>query len=233
MSEVVEVVGEAKDDLERAVCPDGSCTGVLGDDGRCKQCGKSAASTEPPPAHTCALCQASFAAGTGSFANGKPLCGACTQQVERDFEEQQRNARIAPAFALGLAGAVAGAVVWAGIVIATDFAIGYIAVLVGFLAGYGVRRGVGRARTPLVRWIAVGCAVIGLLLAKFIIVVHVAKTFVAQKNGIDVSYLDPIWFKVFWRAFPETLTAFDALWLFLAVGAAARQVRPVQLQLIR
>ncbi|HEX7839359.1 MAG TPA: hypothetical protein VF469_17900 [Kofleriaceae bacterium] len=232
MSEVVEVAGEAKDP-EHALCPDGACTGVLGDDGRCKQCGKSAASTEPPPARTCALCQASFAAGTGSVANGKPLCGACTQQVERDFEEQQRSARIAPAITLGLAGAVAGAAVWAGIAIATDFAIGYIAVLVGFLAGYGVRRGVGRARTPLVRWIAIGCAVIGLLLAKFVIVVHVVKTVLAQMNGIDMPYLDPIWFKVFWKTFPETLTAFDALWLVLAVSAAARQVRPVQLQLIR
>lgn len=29
------------DDDERALCPDGDCTGLLGDDGRCKVCGKA------------------------------------------------------------------------------------------------------------------------------------------------------------------------------------------------
>ena len=32
------------DDEERRLCPDGACTGLLGSDGKCKECGKSAAS---------------------------------------------------------------------------------------------------------------------------------------------------------------------------------------------
>ena len=33
---------EAPDDFEnRALCPDGSCVGVLGDDGKCRVCGRS------------------------------------------------------------------------------------------------------------------------------------------------------------------------------------------------
>ena len=32
---------EAFDD-DRQLCPDGSCTGLLGADGKCKECGKSA-----------------------------------------------------------------------------------------------------------------------------------------------------------------------------------------------
>ena len=37
-------------DLEnRELCPDGSCTGVLGADGRCKECGRSASGAAPDP----------------------------------------------------------------------------------------------------------------------------------------------------------------------------------------
>ncbi|MGZ3408141.1 MAG: hypothetical protein ACXVAN_16945 [Polyangia bacterium] len=37
-------VDEAFDDEERQLCPDGACTGLLGSDGKCKECGRSAAS---------------------------------------------------------------------------------------------------------------------------------------------------------------------------------------------
>jgi len=37
------VVGGGDDDLERrALCPDGGCIGVIGDDGNCKVCGRAA-----------------------------------------------------------------------------------------------------------------------------------------------------------------------------------------------
>lgn len=35
---------EVFDDEERQLCPDGACTGLLGPDGKCKECGKSTAS---------------------------------------------------------------------------------------------------------------------------------------------------------------------------------------------
>ena len=34
----------AFDDEDRQLCPDGACTGLLGSDGKCKECGRSAAS---------------------------------------------------------------------------------------------------------------------------------------------------------------------------------------------
>jgi hypothetical protein len=229
VSDSVDVGKDVAD--ARVLCSNGACVGVIGDDGLCKLCGQSPAAA-PAAAPACALCGSSVAAGTGSLANGRSLCATCTAQVERDFQEQTRNARVGPAIALGLVGAIAGAAVWAGIAIATQLAIGYVAVLVGFLAGYGVRRGAGRTRTQLIRGIAIGCAVFGLLLAKFIIVVQAVAAFALEKHGVHIPYFDLVWFKVFWSVFPGTLTAFDALWLFLAISAAARQVKPIQLQLI-
>ena len=40
---VDEMQSEAFDD-DRQLCPDGACTGVIGSDGKCKECGRSAAS---------------------------------------------------------------------------------------------------------------------------------------------------------------------------------------------
>lgn len=216
----------------RALCPDGACVGVIGDDGRCRVCGGSGTAATAP-SMTCALCQASFATGTGALANGRPLCASCTTQVELDLAAERTSSGVLLALALGLVGAIAGAAVWAGIAIATDFEVGYVAVLVGFLAGYGVRRGAGRGRTLLLRGIAVGCAVLGLLLAKFIIIVQVVAAAVLRQDGIEVPYFDTIWFKVVWELFPDTLTPFDALWLFLAIGAAARQLTPTPTNLVR
>lgn len=41
----------AKFDPHRRLCPDGGCIGVIGSDGRCRVCGRSAsgAKDEPPP----------------------------------------------------------------------------------------------------------------------------------------------------------------------------------------
>jgi hypothetical protein len=42
-------MGEDDLDLEsRQLCPDGNCTGLLGEDGRCRECGKSASGEEAP-----------------------------------------------------------------------------------------------------------------------------------------------------------------------------------------
>jgi len=35
-------MNDAKFDTKRRLCPDGSCIGVVGDDGRCKVCGRDA-----------------------------------------------------------------------------------------------------------------------------------------------------------------------------------------------
>jgi len=45
-------MSEGKFDSHRRLCPDGACIGVIGDDGRCRVCGRSAAGggNDPAPA---------------------------------------------------------------------------------------------------------------------------------------------------------------------------------------
>ncbi|MDB5093075.1 MAG: hypothetical protein JWO85_1176 [Candidatus Eremiobacteraeota bacterium] len=60
---------------------------------------------------------------------------------------QSRTARLAIGTLGAIAGALLGALVWAGVSSATGYQIGYMAVLVGYLSGYGMRTlGGGRDR---------------------------------------------------------------------------------------
>jgi hypothetical protein len=43
-------MSEGKFDPHRRLCPDGECIGVIGDDGRCRVCGRSAGGKEAAPA---------------------------------------------------------------------------------------------------------------------------------------------------------------------------------------
>jgi len=63
-------------DLEnRQLCPDGSCTGVLGPDGRCRECGRSADGATPE-----GPVSAEAAASEDLFDEDRELCpdGSCT-----------------------------------------------------------------------------------------------------------------------------------------------------------
>ena len=43
-------MSETKFDPHRRLCPDGACIGVVGDDGRCRVCGRSAGGKSAAPA---------------------------------------------------------------------------------------------------------------------------------------------------------------------------------------
>lgn len=43
-------MNEGKFDPHRRLCPDGACIGVIGDDGRCRVCGRSAGGKSAAPA---------------------------------------------------------------------------------------------------------------------------------------------------------------------------------------
>src|SRR5687767_11670439 len=94
-------------------------------------------SSPPPSAEAavavaaCSLCQNPIAAGGGTTINGNAVCETCAAQVQAELAaEQQTGARFPLALAGGGAGALVGAIVWAVIVVLTNYEIGYVAVLV-------------------------------------------------------------------------------------------------------
>jgi hypothetical protein len=184
------------------------------------------AASPPEDVETCALCGVSIMKNRVQFLNAQPACPACVDQVKNEVAEQKPEAMHYPmAFLGGLVGAALGAAVWAGIAVVTNLEVGYVAILVGFLAGFGVRVAAGKKRSMGMQVMAALLSVVGLLLAKYAVVAHVIVD-LAKKEGMAVSYFDPRIFEVFPLALKEMLSPFDALWLILAIGAAYRVPKP-------
>jgi hypothetical protein len=75
--------------------------------------------------------------------NGKIVCAQCRQQIEAAFRGGSRLARALKALILGSLAAVAGAAIYYGIIRATGYNIGLVAIVVGFMVGGAVRKGSG------------------------------------------------------------------------------------------
>ena len=180
----------------------------------------SAPETAPRPSR-CVLCQVGLQPGASRRVNGQDVCPACASQVEQELAASKGSALgIVPGLVGGAIGALVGAGIWAAIAVLTDYEIGYIAVLVGFLAGHGVRlaaRGRGRA----LQFVAVAMSIIGLLAAKYFLFAHYTIEALAAE-GHQLSYVDPRLAIVFPFALVEMVSPFDLLWIILAVGAAYR-----------
>ncbi|MEA2784525.1 MAG: hypothetical protein QOF71_629 [Candidatus Eremiobacteraeota bacterium] len=121
-----------------------------------------------------------------------------------------------------LAGALLGAIAWGAITAATHFQIGYMAVGVGFLAGYGMRvLGGGRDRADgLIAGIVAffGC-VLGNLLT---VVIDFAPHDAAHRGVAELTMLILLNPKLAWFMLTANFNVMDVLFYALAVYAGYR-----------
>ena len=82
----------------------------------------------------------------------------------------------------GLAAALVGAAVWAGVTVTTNYQIGWMAVGVGFLVGYAVRM-LGKGVTPVFGVTGAACALVGCLLGNL----FTGCWFVAAEEGVSLG----------------------------------------------
>jgi hypothetical protein len=102
----------------------------------------SAEPTTATSAPACVACNRPLV-DTYHTINDKLLCESCRRRIESDWTGGSSAARAAKAFVLGLAGAAIGAALYYAVLALTGYEIGLIAIVVGFLAGKGVRMGSG------------------------------------------------------------------------------------------
>ncbi len=125
----------------------------------------------------------------------------------------------------GLA-AAAGGGLWGLIVILTGYVIGYMALGIGLLSGFAVvifSR--GQRGLPL-QVIAVAGSVLGIVIGKYTSFFHFVKKAMANQHGeavaANVSLFSEKTIRVFALNIGSMLSAFDILWVFLAVITAWR-----------
>jgi hypothetical protein len=119
-------------------------------------------------------------------------------------------------------GAILGAIAWGAITAATHFQIGYMAVGVGFLAGYGMRMlGGGRDRADGV--IAAIVAFLGCVLGNLLtVVIEFAPHDDAHRGVAELTLLLLFNPKLAWLMLSENFSIMDVLFYALAVYAGYR-----------
>jgi len=129
------------------------------------------------------------------------------------------------AILVGLVAAVAGGLVWAGVVIATGYDIGILAWLVGAATGFAIARTAVRPVGPVGRVTAGIFAAGGIMVGKYVIFVHaVKKSFGTElaAAGRPVSYFGTRQMSIFVHNLSAFVKPIYILWVGLAFVAAVR-----------
>jgi hypothetical protein len=121
-----------------------------------------------------------------------------------------------------IAGALIGAIAWGAITAATHFQIGYMAIGVGFLAGYGMRTlGGGRDRADGV--IAGIVAFLGCVLGNLLtVVIDFAPHDGAHRGIVELTLLILLSPKLAWFMLTQSFSIMDLVFYALAVYAGYR-----------
>jgi hypothetical protein len=75
--------------------------------------------------------------------NGRPFCADCRGRIEAIAETPRGLTPFAVAAIFGLGAAVAGAAIYYAVIALLNLEIGLVAILIGYMVGYAVRKGAG------------------------------------------------------------------------------------------
>ncbi|HNV72265.1 MAG TPA: hypothetical protein PKO06_21335, partial [Candidatus Ozemobacteraceae bacterium] len=158
--------------------------------------------------------------------------------VKQAREELFTPDSLVPAILGGLAVAVVGGGIWAGVVVATNYEIGYLAWGLGLAAGWGVVKASGGKKGLIPQLIAVASGLGGILFGKYFIFYHffkqaLVKQLADQPGGAEAikefTLLSGQFIKVFFQNLSAMATGHDALWIILAVVTAWSMAKAVNL----
>ncbi|HTK29821.1 MAG TPA: hypothetical protein VL309_09735 [Vicinamibacterales bacterium] len=102
----------------------------------------AAAGADARPSVACTGCGARMADEYYEV-NGRAFCARCRRQIDAFAAAPAGLAPFLTAAAFGIAAGVAGAVVYYLFIAITNLEIGIVAILIGYMVGYAVRRGAG------------------------------------------------------------------------------------------
>jgi hypothetical protein len=88
----------------------------------------------------CAACHASIATEYYTV-NGITLCGRCRHAIESAAETPQGLTPFLVAGVFGLGAGIAGAVIYYAVIAIAHIEVGIVAILIGYMVGYAVRKG--------------------------------------------------------------------------------------------
>jgi len=102
----------------------------------------SAGDPAASPGVTCVMCGRSVG-GSYYTANGKPVCANCRDVVATAVATPRSAGPLLLAGLFGLGAAVAGAAIYYAVIAIANLEIGIVAILIGYMVGWAVRKGAG------------------------------------------------------------------------------------------
>ncbi len=139
-------------------------------------------------------------------------------------EERSPAAALLPALAAGLVAAVVGGVVWGLIVKWTDYEVGFVAWGIGFLVGLAVVTA-ARTRGLVLQVVAVLCALLGILIGKYLSFVWTLQE-VVDEGPVQIPLFSMDTVDFFLENLDVVFGWIDLLWVGLAVLSAWRALQP-------
>ena len=164
------------------------------------------------------------AVGAASGQVGRPFvlpAAASAPPVVRDV-----GSGVSPiALLAGAGAALLGGLIWAGVVVVTQYDIGILAWLVGAVTAGAIVRVVGGPVGIATRVIAGALAAGAIMVGKYVIFVHEVRAIIGAElasRGVSVGYLSTHSMSVFLHNFSSIVRPIYALWVALAIFAAVR-----------
>jgi hypothetical protein len=199
--------------------------------------------TPPKDALVCVGCNKETPRIGLSLIDGQPVCLTCEEKLNQELAAQKAEG---PDIMTGLLGGVVAAIiagiVWGLLVIATNYEIGYVAIGVGALTGYGVYLASGKKRGFSLQILASATSILGILVGKYIAFYHFFKQGVDEEaasrgfNAAEVLSTYRIFsFKMiglFFKNISGWVNGYDILWVVLAVAAAYKIPKMLKLNII-
>lgn len=143
-------------------------------------------------------------------------------------EERAAAALLLPAVLAGIVAAIVGGVIWGLIVKWTDYEVGFVAWGIGFLVGIAVVAATRGARGPVFQVVAVLCALLGILLGKYLSFAWVLQEVAERETqgAVEISVLSMDTVDIFRDELSTVFDWIDLLWVGLAVYTAWRALQP-------
>jgi hypothetical protein len=127
---------------------------------------------------TCSVCAAEIQEGQGVLLQGKrnsphvTVCANCADEMDRTLKAETESSNLAGALVLGLIAAAVSSLIWYGVVVISEYQVGLIAILVGWLVGQGVMLGAGRKRGAPLQIMSVVITLVAMVASEYFVWRH-------------------------------------------------------------
>ena len=149
--------------------------------------------------NTCQRCQDQIPEGQEIQVRGERwgdpnaiYCAVCALAVEQQFQAETKNPD--PVFALlaGLAAAVVGILIWYGLVVITNYHLGFVAIAIGWLVSMAVVLGAGRKRGLGLQSTSVAITLVALVICQWLIVRYFAVQALTEQGFTGIALFLPL-----------------------------------------